>query len=83
MLPSTPSKPRAVVAVERAWFRAGTEQLWHEVWHRDDLSLIARCGYERSWARSQQKRALTVPEPRCKRCVPRTPAGHSAPPESR
>ena len=64
--PTTDASP----TVDHAWFRAGNEQPWHEVWRRDDLKLIARCGYERSWARSQQVRATTAPASPCPLCVP-------------
>jgi hypothetical protein len=54
---------------ERAWFRAGRMGAWHAVERREDLLLRAACGYTRTWARSQQTRAIDPPDQACPKCL--------------
>ena len=53
---------------DHAWFRARASEPWHEITGRDDVELVARCGYTRSWTRSEQARGHEAPGPRCPDC---------------
>lgn len=56
---------------DHAWFRARPSEPWHEIASRDDLELIARCGFVRTWTRSEQARGATAPGETCAECAAR------------
>ena len=57
-----------------AWFRGRVSEPWHEILHREDLDLVARCGYTRSWTKSEQARGVTPPGTSCADCDERRAA---------
>ena len=53
---------------DHAWFRGRASEPWHEIIRRDDVELVARCGYTRSWTRSEQARGHEAPGEFCPDC---------------
>ena len=56
---------------DHAWFRARPSEPWHEIASRDDLELIAPCGFVRTWTKSEQARGAVAPGPTCEACASR------------